>query len=886
MTDRIVLDVIRHIESARLTTSYEETARSLKSIGVSGNVIDEALRVLHEKAENIERWRDPATLSSHERPTWYSGPAESDRFWPPVKRAFLKAWSSEDNVAILDRDSSRVVSELHNPHLSGFSTRGLVAGDVQSGKTSNFTAVIAKAADTGFRMFVVLSGTKNKLRRQTQLRLEKDLVAHDQGVWMLLTGPGQAQDFPASPPNVNSVLSMESIQRILIVAKKNSRVLRRIVRWLDGAQQGVLAHTPTLLIDDEADEASINVAAAEDERSQVNDQIVRILSRLPRVSFVGYTATPYANFFIDKQVPEDLYPRHFIVNLPTSPGYFGYETIFGRERTRYEDEDADIDGLDVIRQVRAQEALRLRPGTRQVQAFSVKVETDAPALRDALHYFLMATAARFVRGQSDRHSTMLIHTSQRTSVHVRTVESIKEYLTRLSGRLSADDKALIDELGSLWDEEVHRVPAAGFQRRPIGIQEVLASLPDVMSRTQVVSENYLTAPEARLSYEGNPGVFIVVGGDVLSRGLTLEGLVTSYFTRTASAYDTLMQMGRWFGYRHGYEDLPRVWMTGELRSDFYDLAGIDREMRQLIERQYSGTVTPLDYAPLIRSHPRMMITSRLKMGKAVRRQVSFSETHLQTIHLWRREEEKTKLAANIECTARLVGRAVDECCIVSDLRPAQHRVVIERVSGDAIMELIGSFEWHPAQADLSREPLLKYIRHEMGASSPSLRNWNVAVICGTGTSETERIDLGPLAQVSCIRRSRLDISGIDANIKALMSMVDVLADTRLSPRDEDDWLTLKRRRAEVYPDTGLLLIYPIDRVSPPRPSSKEKKSRVPMDAALTVIGLAMVFPRSRRLVNSEDYVTQDRESEILELPDEELYEIEEEDAARTRGSQG
>ena len=85
----------------------------------------------------------------------------------------------------------------------------------------------------------------------------------------------------------------------------------------------------------------------------------------------------------------------------------------------------------------------------------------------------------------------------------------------------------------------------------------------------MVIENYLTLREERLDYTQGPGVFIVVGGNILSRGLTLEGLVTSFFIRTSSAYDTLLQMGRWFGYRRGYGDLPRIWMTDELKGYFF-----------------------------------------------------------------------------------------------------------------------------------------------------------------------------------------------------------------------------------------------------------------------------------------------------------------------------
>ena len=285
------------------------------------------------------------------------GPARrtaTGRLWSASSRQ--DGWREED-ITDLDDASTKVIAHLPNPHGSGeFHCRGLVLGYVQSGKTTNFTAVIAKAADAGYRFFVVLSGVHDALRQQTQDRLNAQLWEPHPELWNRLTNE---TDFRPTD-NVDALLANHS-QRVSTVVKKNGARLRALKRWLRGARPELLAACPILIIDDEADQASVNTAKPERQPSTINRLIRDIVNGSPKAAYVGYTATPFANVLIDPQNYEDLYPRDFIVDLPRPEFYIGPEAIFGREPVDFDPDEIEDDGHDFIRTVPADELAALRP---------------------------------------------------------------------------------------------------------------------------------------------------------------------------------------------------------------------------------------------------------------------------------------------------------------------------------------------------------------------------------------------------------------------------------------------------------------------------------------------------------------------------------------------
>ncbi|MFN6952530.1 MAG: beta-1,4-mannanase, partial [Albidovulum sp.] len=333
MVERIRQALPRHgnLESAVAAVRAE---LDLLSPGLAAHLcaeIDEAAAIVTREFEQIEILHSHSVI--RKRPEWYFGPRPSDLHWPAVKSFLLneKKWH-EDDVRGIDHASNEVVSLLENPRdpaRSQFSCRGLVVGHVQSGKTANMTAVIAKALDAGYDTVILLAGLTNKLRHQTQLRLYSDLVRRNPLNWQVLTSNEVDRDFRA-PPQGGFLSHSDKAQ--LAVIKKNVSPLGELRKAIRETLPAVLQQLRVLVIDDECDQASVNSARGELDMTAINHRIRELLGLLPAVTYVGYTATPFANVLInpyrvDGQELDDLYPRDFITALPKPDRYFGTERL-------------------------------------------------------------------------------------------------------------------------------------------------------------------------------------------------------------------------------------------------------------------------------------------------------------------------------------------------------------------------------------------------------------------------------------------------------------------------------------------------------------------------------------------------------------------------------
>ncbi len=761
------------------------------------------------------------------RPDWYAGPKVADQNWPGL-RGYLMTRSgwSPDTLESLDRTSTEVVSLVENPAQSQFSGRGLVVGYVQSGKTANMTAVIAKAADAGYRFVIVLAGLTNALRRQTQRRLETDLVDRNPHGWHMHTTADDNGDFRTPPSRWFTV--MESIQ--IAVIKKNVTPLQHLIRTIKKTTPAQRERLPILIIDDECDQAGVN-AGGQYDVTRINMQIRTLLGLLPRAQYVGYTATPFANVLInpDRQDGglDDLYPADFITSLPKPAGYFGPESLFGRDPIDADQEAPDERGLDMIRLVKDEEVAKLRPsGTKDRATFQPEI---TPSLDKALRYFLMATAARYARGQRDRHCTMLVHTTSYVLPHERMAAQIREWLDAMAGRL--DEPELLDALRTQWEDEAAKVDGTPFGLTAVTWTAVQQHLATVLSDLEIIVEN--SASETRLDFTGGPRKYIVVGGSVLARGLTIEGLTVSYFVRSSSQYDTLLQMGRWFGFRKGFEDLPRIWMTGDLSGAFRDLALVEAEIRADIATYREDDKTPRDFAVRIRQIPGMTVTSAAKMIAAEACDVSFSGEHLQTIRF--PADDKALLDANWIAGADLVSAAV------ADGRAIEPRPRGRLIRGVRLALVLEFLQRYGASAKDQFSPrLLEYIRAEAARADAPFQEWNVGLIERDGTP-IAATPLGALGTVRTVQRAKLGAARGDglADIKALMSRADVLLDSDAKATGTS-WPPFKIARQEALGDRiPLLLLYAIDRASPADPDSDY---RVPLDAAADVLGVGLVLP--------------------------------------------
>ena len=502
--------------------SLEVAVRDLSPY-VAPDLLAKAKELYLETAIKIRRLGIPAGFVEGDDQGWYQGPQPFDLFWPAMERSLLDRLPA-GAVAEVDQASSRIVAHLPNPAQGKFQSRGLVLGYVQSGKTANYSAVIAKAVDAGYKLVIVLAGIHEALRIQTQRRLDFEIVRlSPQTTEKTLSLTSEDADFRmGSFQQPDAVLSGGNDQRVLAVIKKNGHRLKKLITWSQRASALTLASCPALIIDDEADQASINTASDLDP-SAINRRIRDLLRTFPRAAYVGYTATPFANVLIGLQNADDddLYPKDFIFDLPRSNSYFGAERIFGRDALPLDDAGTQFDGLDVIRTVPDDEVPGLQPRSAKSRENFTPIMTQT--LRKATLYFWLATSARWHR-EGRVHSSMLVHTTMYVAVQNRLAPEVSTLRAEVVGKLAEGDPDMRAELAAIWSEEVSRVPPPSNSQH-VGFVEAIAILPEVLAGTQVVVENAQSVK--RLSYLGEGAPVIVVGGNVLSRGLTLEGLIVS-----------------------------------------------------------------------------------------------------------------------------------------------------------------------------------------------------------------------------------------------------------------------------------------------------------------------------------------------------------------------
>lgn len=573
----------------------------------------------------------------------------------------------------LDRTSMTILGHLGRPIQPGVEVdrRGLVVGQVQSGKTGNYLALACRAADAGFPLVVVLAGRLNNLRSQTQLRFDQGFLGFDTqkrqrlneddtgdfaasaiGVGRLhgvqrravasITTSNEKGDFLTQQAN-KSPLQL-GLFPVLLVVKKHRSILNNLRTWiLDNSvlsDSGQVKNFPILVVDDEADDASIGTQdpfidgvyrPEEVQPTAINRAIRDLLYAFERRNYIGYTATPNANIFIPASVDSDdygpdLFPRDFIEYLRPPTNYFGPDQMFGI--------DEDLKDLPLA------EVVTDYAGWIPNRHPNGHVPGPLPkSMRNALSTFVLVRATRLARGQAGEHNTMLVHVSRFQNVQNAVLEQLREALDDLRGRIRFEPDKTLLELRRLWDETIAPVTAAYPNVDPslvVGWEAVEAQLPDAIAPIQLRLLNGTSQDALEYFEHSDVGLNVIaVGGNKLSRGLTLEGLTVSYYLRAAGAHDTLMQMGRWFGYKPGYEDLCRIFTTGALIDAFRGVAEANRELAdEFIDMAKLGR-TPEEYGLKVRDTVAgMVVTSRTKMRHAVKKRIGYSGQGPQTVVLF------------------------------------------------------------------------------------------------------------------------------------------------------------------------------------------------------------------------------------------------------------
>ena len=694
-------------------------------------------------------------------------------FWSRYERYLEmdKGWAPAQ-VRKLGDVTDFILSRFEKPTRPGkWDRRGMVVGQVQSGKTANYTGLICKAADAGYRLIIVLAGLHNSLRSQTQERLDREFLGFDTrnrlsfdqgnariGVGAMkgpflhahsLTSSDERGDFKKRVADQVWVQAGGG-DPVLLVVKKNASVLRNLYSWATDVQKEtdpetglhIVRNVPLLVIDDEADYASVNTKARPTDEngqlvddydpSKINGWIRRLLRTFEKSAYLAYTATPFANIFIDEDEEtdsfgEDLFPRSFIVSLRPPSNYTGVVRVFGLDADVTAGIEADA-GIPAIRAVADNEAWL--PDKHKKDWIPGELPSS---LVEATNAFLLATAARRARGQLG-HNSMLVHVTRFTAVQAHVQRRLSDHIDLLCSRIryGGDNSPASPwpSLRTLWERDFVPTTRALMSRpdlvtevgREVGWEEIRKILPDVLDELQLRTMNGKSEDSLAYTESLQPLTVIAVGGDKLSRGLTLEGLTVSYYLRASKMYDTLMQMGRWFGYRPGYLDVCRLYTTDELASWYRDIAVANEELLREFDYMVALGKTPKDYGLRVRAHPDgLMITAAAKMRNGAYVDVTFSQTISESIYF---DTDTATLKNNLEAAEQLVR----ECGEPPPRPKITSTVIWHDVLPGTVLAFLDTYRT-PDNATKARPPALaEYIRTMAAADPPELTSWTVALV--------------------------------------------------------------------------------------------------------------------------------------------------------------
>ncbi len=600
-------------------------------------------------------------LSDYEQSNWYSdrksrGELGEEKFWLRYRNYLVdEKHFSPSVVATLGEETldQKLMNYILDPNIDTdqpLLKRGLIIGDVQSGKTSTYIGFMCKAADAGYKVFILLTGTIESLRRQTQERVEEgfigiDLSSDDTGgkrvgvgldnkEIMAMSLTSRTNDFTGNnDKNVISLLNTKNA--VVFVIKKNSTTLQKLTKWLVTLNADKLTQKidlPMLMIDDEADNASINTSKDKEDPTKINKLIRDLANVFTKSNYVGFTATPFANVFIDPEktenmVNQDLFPEDFIVALPTPSNYIGAEKIFEKSG-EYHSQLIYINDA----------------GREEEDGFSFyflhkkEWRGELPySLTDSIYTFYLANAIRDLRGDKKAHRSMLINISRFIKVQKYIKEEVDDIHTQayrsIKFNLSDDFEEsmkdpVLKRIHRNWEEQYSNLEFTWDEIADV----LLSSIENIQIRVVNSSKN-----SEKLEYPPNESLRVIaIGGLALSRGLTLEGLVTSYFYRNTSTYDVLMQMGRWFGYRRGYEDIFRIW-THKASADWYgEISEATRLLKADMHTMREYGQKPKDFGIRVRNDSsELSITAYNKMRNATDafETISYFGGHFETPYL-------------------------------------------------------------------------------------------------------------------------------------------------------------------------------------------------------------------------------------------------------------
>ncbi|GGZ52402.1 hypothetical protein GCM10010387_53350 [Streptomyces inusitatus] len=804
---------------------------------------------------------------------WYSKDTAAVRpfYWTAYESLLRRKGWSEAAVASLDEASHGVVERLSDPSRpEAFGARGLVVGYVQSGKTANFTGVIAKAMDAGYRLVIVLGGTLNLLRSQTQRRLDMELIGRENilrgadpndldavvgvdyqddedwphkfvshvqrpsalGAFDIERLTTRDNDYRGLMQGIRA-LDIEKVDRTLplydpanlhhaaarvMVIKKNKSVLTNLVKDLKKIGP-ILGEIPALIIDDESDQASVNTISPKKweqgrvTRTAINGLITELLGLLPRAQYVGYTATPFANVFVDPDDSQDIFPRDFLISLPRPSGYMGVQD--------FHDMDSDL-------------PLEERPLAESQERAHVRgiFQTD-DRLMEAIDAFVLAGAVKLYRIANGvpegkfRHHTMLVHESVKMADHA-------ELALRLNSmwHSSYSSSQAHIRLAKLYSDDFQQVCAAQSDGSvaPSSYEELR---PFISRARQLISsggnpviivngDTEKDYEQADLDFDRTPHVWkILVGGTKLSRGFTVEGLTITYYRRKTQQADTLMQMGRWFGFRDGYRDLVRLYIgreepfgrdkTIDLYQAFEAICQDEESFRSQLA-QYAEMIdgepqlTPSQVLPLVSQHLALvkpsgrnkMYNSELVEIRSPGKPIEPAAYPMSTAGIRRNTERWKPLLHIFGADSTALTLPPDDSSPLT--RTFQAKTAL--VSHDSLVSVLRQLEW---EGDNHFAPHLNYLA-QLDGTLAKVDDW---LLVAPQTTAARRVEASILGSAPCslVRRSRQlgkvsfgRISGLEHR-KWAQGLIDNARD-QPGINNGDSGLA-------VGPRTGIVLLYAV-----------------------------------------------------------------------------
>ncbi|PBB06920.1 endonuclease [Salimicrobium humidisoli] len=817
-------------------------------------------------------------------------PAHENSSWQLYKRKLIEDGFTDDSIIKLEDSTLQILRKLNSGATSSKVVKGLMVGHVQSGKTASMAALMAMAADWGWNYFVILSGMIENLRSQTEKRLWEDLNHSGNLKWNIINKP--SRNSPENERLQSLHLNKRDTQRYFTVSLKNQGRLKNLNQWLK-EDENKLKKMNMIVIDDEADQASINTKNIDsDERAKINQLVVNLVEGNERkvqpssTNYISYTATPYSNF-LNESAPESLYPKDFIGALPTAKEYFGPKEIFGMEEEGFE-------GMNVVRGISEEEVTRVK-----------NLETGESgrlplSMKHSLAWFIISVASlRHPSIDYIKPVSMLVHTSQRQEHHDRVAAAIHNYLkeTPLEEQIQFCREVYKKETAAFTpaslkesvpgypvekedlnnyppfeeiEEEIKNIIETNVSHIMLGddgdlhYHEGMHLCIDNCSKNGINDDFHirLAYPDKRSrNYPDKAPAFIIIGGSTLSRGLTIEGLVSTYFLRGPNASDTLMQMGRWFGFRKGYEVFPRIWMTADTREKFRFLSNLEAELREELDDFAKTGRRPAEYGPRVKNTPKvswMRLTAANRMQSAQAVDLDFSGTSNQMIHY---HEDSSILSRNVAATESLIKE-----CPAPYQSILKNSIVHEGVDFSIIKEyLTKGMTFHQRSTVFNRINEFCEWFEKADREDNSFTGWNV-VVSGTGNPLEAGSDKRKVWNLSGFNIGMVNRSALGKeeqyenlnfkNIGVLRAPSDLVADIPEKHFEEfkhESKATSRLKNSEVsrlrekysLGNTPQLLIYRIDKDSKPR-AGQETSNRSNLNLPVDPVGICIYIPGDQR----------------------------------------